>query len=169
MDSRDDEITELKIKLQVSLDTQEKQRVECESLQKQHDKMIDSVRNFTEEANHKYEYYNKQINQAEMKNEEQNRALINEAEKQREEVEQMRNERAQSKIEIHELSVKLDGYKRDYHQYFDENKRLREHVNTVRDEKDTAISELKRLKAIHHNRVTELTDECNIKIAHLEN
>ena len=81
----------------------------------------------------------------------------------------MRNERKTSKIEIHELSVKLDGYKRDYHQYFDENKRLREHVNTVRDEKDTAISELKRLKAIHHNRVTELTDECNIKIAHLEN
>jgi uncharacterized membrane protein len=81
----------------------------------------------------------------------------------------MRNERKTSKIEIHELATKLDGYKRDYQQYFDENKQLRQHVNTVRDEKDTAISELKRLKAIHYNRVTELTDECNIKIAHLEN
>ena len=59
--------------------------------------------------------YSKQINQAELKNEEHNRALINECEKQREEVESMRNERKTSKIEQHELSVKLDGYKRDYH------------------------------------------------------
>jgi hypothetical protein len=131
--------------------------------------MIDQWRNFKEEANQKYEQYSKQINQAEMKNEEHNRALINECDKQREEVETMRNVRNDSKIEMHELQVKLDGYMRDYDRYFVENKRLREMVNTIRDEKDTAISELNRLKVIYHDRVNELNDDCNIKIAQLEN
>ena len=81
----------------------------------------------------------------------------------------MRNERQNAKIEMHELQVKLDGYTRDYERYFNENKRLRELVNTIRDEKDTAISELNRLKVIYHDRVNELNDECNIKIAQLEN
>jgi hypothetical protein len=65
--------------------------------------MLDQWRNFKEEANQKYEQYSKQINQSEMKNEEHNRALINECDKQREEVEAMRNERNDSKIEMHEL------------------------------------------------------------------
>ena len=39
----------------------------------------------------------------------------------------------------------------------------------MRDEKDTAISELNRLKVIYHDRVNELNDECNIKVAQLEN
>merc|ERR1711861_94235 len=58
---------------------------------------------------------------------------------------------------------------REYERYFDENKQLRAKENLIRDEKDTAISELNRLKFIHHERVTELTDDCNIKIAQLEN
>ena len=126
-------------------------------------------RNFKEEANQKYENYSKRINQAEMKNGEDNRELISECDKQREEVEAMRNERQESKIEMHKIQVKLDGYMRDYERYFSENKRLRELVNTIRDEKDTAISELNRLKVIYHDRVNELSDECNIKVAQLEN
>jgi len=59
LDSRDDEITELKIKLSDALDHQEKQKVECDSLQKQLDKMLDQWRNFKEEANQKYEQYSK--------------------------------------------------------------------------------------------------------------
>ena len=104
-----------------------------------------------------------------MKNSENNRELISECDKQREEVEAMRNERQDSKIEMHKIQVKLDGYMRDYERYFAENKRLRELVNTIRDEKDTAISELNRLKVIYHDRVNELSDECNIKMAQLEN
>jgi len=165
LDSRDDEITELKIKLSDALDQQERHTVERDSLQKQLDEMIDQWRNFKEEANQKYEQYSKRINQAEMKNQENNRELISECEKQREETEAMRNERQNSKIEMHKLQVKLDGYMRDYERYFSENKRLRELVNTIRDEKDTAISELNRLKVIYHDRVNELNDECNIKIA----
>ena len=52
---------------------------------------------------------------------------------------------------------------RDYDRYFIENKRLREHMNTLRDEKDTSISELNRLKLIYHERVNELNDYCNSK------
>ena len=70
---------------------------------------------------------------------------------------------------VHEQEIKLDGYQRDYQRYFEENKRLRELVNTLRDEKDTAINELRRLKSVYHDRVQELNDECNLKIAYLEN
>jgi cell division septum initiation protein DivIVA len=34
--------------------------------------------------------------------------------------------------------VKLDGYMRDYERYFEENKRLREVVNSLREEKESA-------------------------------
>jgi hypothetical protein len=66
---------------------------------------------------------------------------------------------------MHEQEVKLDSYMRDYERYFDENKRLRDLVNTLRDEKDIALSEIKRLKSLYHDRVNELNDECNLKIA----
>ena len=65
--------------------------------------------------------------------------------------------------------MKLENYVRDYDRYFIENKRLREHMNTLRDEKDTSISELNRLKVIYHERVNELNDYCNSKISHIEN
>lgn len=70
---------------------------------------------------------------------------------------------------MHEHEVKLDSYMRDYERYFDENKRLRDLVNTLRDEKDIALSEIKRLKNLYHDRVNELNDESNLKIAQLEN
>ena len=38
---------------------------------------------------------------------------------------------------------------RDYERYFDENKRLKEILNSLRDEKDTAFSEINRLKSFH--------------------
>ena len=69
----------------------------------------------------------------------------------------------------HEQEIKLDGYMRDYDRYFEENKRLREIVNVLREEKDNALGEIKRLKNIYHDRVNELNDECNLKMAHLEN
>jgi hypothetical protein len=81
----------------------------------------------------------------------------------------MRADAQTTQIALSELQVKLDSYMRDYERYFDDNKRLREHVNLTRDQKDTAISELNRLKVIYHDRVNELTDDCNIKIAQLEN
>ncbi len=70
---------------------------------------------------------------------------------------------------MHEQSVKLDSYMRDYERYFDENKRLRDLVNTLREEKDIALSEIKRMKSLYHERVNELNDECNLKMAQLEN
>lgn len=68
----------------------------------------------------------------------------------------MRNEKQNTKIEMHEIQVKLDSYVRDYERYFIENKRLRELVNIIRDEKDTAISELSRLKGIYNDRLNDL-------------
>ena len=58
---------------------------------------------------------------------------------------------------------------RDYERYFDDNKRLRELINQLRDEKESALSEVNRLKIVFHGRINELNDECNVKVAHLEN
>lgn len=69
----------------------------------------------------------------------------------------------------HEQEVKLDSYMRDYERYFEENKRLRELVNSLRDEKDIALNESRRLKSVYHERVQELNDECNLKLVQLEN
>ena len=63
----------------------------------------------------------------------------------------------------------MDSYMRDYERYFDDNKRLRELINQLRDEKESATSELNRMKIVFHGRVNELNDECNVKMAHLEN
>lgn len=58
---------------------------------------------------------------------------------------------------------------RDYERYYDENKRLRDDLNLIRSEKDTALSELKRLKTMFQERTQELQDEYNLKLAHAEN
>lgn len=70
---------------------------------------------------------------------------------------------------LHEQQVKLDSYMRDYERYFDDNKRLRELINQLRDEKESAVSEVSRLKIVFNSRINELNDEANVKIAHLEN
>jgi len=59
LDSKSDEITELKLKLADASDHQEKLRIERESLQKQLDKMLDQWRNFKETASQKYEQYSR--------------------------------------------------------------------------------------------------------------
>jgi hypothetical protein len=57
---------------------------------------------------------------------------------------------------------------RDYERLFDENKRLRELNNQLREEKESALSELARKKLTQHNRINDITDEANAKIASLE-
>lgn len=117
----------------------------------------------------KYERYNKQLNQQEAMSEEKIKGLVNESEKLAEELEALKAEKKQASIHHHEMEVKLDSYMRDYERYFDDNKRQRELINQLRDEKESAISEVNRLKIVFHSRVNELNDECNVKVAHLEN
>ena len=95
--------------------------------------------------------------------------MQHETDRLKDENENLKKNYAQQSISLHEQDVKLSGYMRDYERYFEESKRLRELVNTLRDEKDTALSEVKRLKTLYHDRVNELNDECNLKIAQLEN
>ena len=57
---------------------------------------------------------------------------------------------------------------RDYERLFDENKRLREMTNQLREEKESTFSELTRIKLNHQNRINDLTDDANAKMASLE-
>lgn len=57
---------------------------------------------------------------------------------------------------------------RDYDRLFEDNKRLRDMCNQLRDEKEAALSDVSKAKVQHHNRTNEITDEYNLKVAHLE-
>lgn len=57
---------------------------------------------------------------------------------------------------------------KDYERLFDENKRLRDLTNQLRDEKDQAVSEGQKGKVYQHNRLNEVQDDANQKVAHLE-
>ena len=57
---------------------------------------------------------------------------------------------------------------RDYDRLFEDNKRLRDMCNQLRDETETAVSDVSKAKVQHHNRTNEITDEYNLKVAHLE-
>ena len=97
------------------------------------------------------------------------RTVINESDRLREENETLRKQNSHLQLTVHEHQVKLDSYTRDYERYFDETKRLRELQSSLRDDKDAALAEVKRLKSLYHDRVNELNDECNLKMAQLEN
>jgi len=47
---------------------------------------------------------------------------------------------------LHELEVRLESYVKDYDRLFDENKRLKELTNSLREDKDSALSDLTRNK-----------------------
>lgn len=57
---------------------------------------------------------------------------------------------------------------RDYERLFDENKRLKELSNQLREDRESALAELARNKLHQHNRVNDITDEANAKVANLE-
>lgn len=97
------------------------------------------------------------------------RGLQKENERLKEELSNAKNEQSSNQLLLHEQQVKLDSYMRDYERYFDDNKRLRELINQLRDEKESAVSEVSRLKLVFNSRINELNDEANVKIAHLEN
>ena len=132
-------------------------------------KLQEHWRSFKEDTSIKYESYNKQLNQQEAMSDEKMRGLQKENERLKEEIKNVKNEQNQSQIMNHEQQVKLDSYMRDYERYFDDNKRLRELINQLRDEKESAVSEVSRLKIVFSSRINEINDEANVKIAHLEN
>jgi len=57
---------------------------------------------------------------------------------------------------------------RDYDRLFEDNKRLRDTCNQLRDEKEALLSDVSKAKVHNHNRTNEITDEYNLKVAHLE-
>lgn len=72
-------------------------------------------------------------------------------------------------IQLHEKEVKVEGLSRDYQKTFDENMQLKDLTNILRDQKDQGLSEVNRLKHIHMERVNELNDDYNTKLASTEN
>lgn len=169
LEQKSDEVADLSRKLSDAHEKAERTRMDRDSLREEVAKLQDQWRSFKEDTSLKYETYNKTLNQQEAMSEEKIRGCQRDNEKLREELEALKNERQQATILQHEQEVKLDSYMRDYERYFDDNKRLRELINQLRDEKESAVSEVNRLKLVFHGRTNELNDECNVKVAHLEN
>jgi len=159
----------LRLKLSDAKEASDRHRVERDSLRVELDKIHDQLRSLKDDQTIKYEAYSKQLSQNETIKEEKVRNMQNENERLKDENENYKKNHAQQQIMMHEQSVKLDSYMRDYERYFDENKRLRDLVNTLREEKEIALCEIKRMKSLYHERVNELNDECNLKMAQLEN
>lgn len=57
---------------------------------------------------------------------------------------------------------------RDYERLFEENKRLKITCNQLREDKEDALGEVSKCKVTHHNKLNEVVDECNMKVANLE-
>ena len=148
MEQKNDEVGDLSRKLSDAIEQGERNRMDRDSLREEVNKLQDQWRSFKEDTSMKYESYNKQLNQQEAMSEEKTKGLQRENEKLKEDIEAIKNERQQSAIFQHEQEVKLDSYMRDYERYFDDNKRLRELINQLRDEKESALSEINRLKIV---------------------
>jgi len=115
---------------------------EKDQLRGELDKVKDYVRDLKEEQAAKFETYHKKASITEMDTEEKRRRLERECEKQQGELDGLRQEKQQLGLDLHEAQTKLEGYARDYERFFEENKRLRELLNQVRDDKDSAMSEV---------------------------
>ena len=109
-------------------------------------KLKDQWRSFKDDTSTKYESYNKQLNQQENIAEDKIRLLQKENERLRDAQDASTQQEQHTQIKLHEQEVKLDSYMRDYERLFDENKRLRELTNQLREEKESAFTELARNK-----------------------
>ncbi len=102
LDQRDDEISDLRLKLSDSKEASDKYRVERDSLRKEVEKLYDQLRALKEESAHRFETYNKQINQSESLSEEKVRSVHNENERLKDENENLRKGSAQLQALMHE-------------------------------------------------------------------
>ena len=50
------------------------------------------------------------------------------------------------RTDFNEKSIKLDNYVREHERLFEENRRLKEHLNMLREEKEEAVIETRKLK-----------------------
>mmetsp|Transcript_23431 Transcript_23431/g.23070 ORF Transcript_23431/g.23070 Transcript_23431/m.23070 type:complete len:150 (+) Transcript_23431:1392-1841(+) len=138
-------------------------------MKRANDKLYDQIRELKEENSMKFDSIHKEMSSSSSDFEEKVRALAKEKEALREETEGLRRKHEELRIEHQEASVKLESYQRDYERYFDENRRLKEVVGTLREEKESALYEVRRLKQYSTDRVSEVSEEANLKIGHLEN
>lgn len=139
-------MTEAKLKLGETKDLNEKYRTEKDAMRQELDKLYDQIRTLKDDNSFKYEQYSKQISQNSNENEEKLRRVLIENENLKEESSHLKRNSQQIQVQHHEISLKLENYQREYERYFEDNRRLKEIINTLRDEKENAQNELKRIK-----------------------
>lgn len=146
LENKEDEISDLRIKFADARDLAEKNQNEKDSLRREVEKLYDQVRGLKEESASKFDQYSKSLNRSETENEEKARNLVKENERLKDENSHQKRNLKETSDQNHTLTLKLDGYMKDYQRYFEENSKLRELLNVTREEKDAAISETRRLK-----------------------
>lgn len=75
LDQRDDEISDLRLKLSDAKEASDKHRVERDSLRNEVEKLYDQLRSLKEESAHRFDNYSKQVTQAESLSEEKVRSV----------------------------------------------------------------------------------------------
>lgn len=102
VDTLNDEISDLRLKLSDAREAADKHRVERDSARTEVDKMQDQLRAIKEEAGQRYEQYTRQIGQSETVMEEKVRNTLNDNERLREENETLRKHTSQLQLTVHE-------------------------------------------------------------------
>jgi len=168
MEQKADEHANLKRLLTDAQDSETKMRLEFESRTAELFKLHEQLRSFKDDTSSKYEAYNKQIAQQEQMSESRVSQLKREVERLRDTEEDLQQQSQKAQIKLHENEVKVDLLARENDRLLTENKRDKELVMQLREEKDSLVSELTKTRAFNSNRVHDLQDEANSRCAHLE-
>ena len=51
-----------------------------------------------------------------------------------------------TKLSLNEQTSKCEQFKSDYNTYYEENSRLKNHIHSLKEQKDNALAEINRLK-----------------------
>lgn len=156
-----DEISDLSRQLSDAVDKAERCQSAMDSKSAELSKLHEQLRSFKDDTSSKYESYNKQLSAQESLAESRVGQLSRENERLTDANEQLKAQTSQTSIRLHEQEVKLDSYVKDYERLFDENKRLRELTNSLREDKDAATGDLARVKAFSQTRLHEVSDQAN--------
>ena len=71
-------------------------------------------------------------------------------------------------LTVNEITAKYEQSHSDYQRYFDENSRLKDLIRQLKVDKESAQSEITRIKSQYIQQIENLTDESSKKIAMLQ-
>ena len=131
-------------------------------------KLLLQLNKFKQETTKTYDQFNRDVAEQQSEAESKVLQLQRECGRLKDQVEALKQAQSQAAVRIDEQQVKLQSYMGEYERFSQENKKLKEQLLSVRDQKEEALQEVARQKLAGHNRLTMVGDEANLKVSRLE-